>query len=187
MKPDNEMTRWSDAWKVAQAHQDEGAAITAARRATRVGQLKQWGELALSTLALAQLLRFGLLQQQIEWWLWCAMAACLLIGFQVMAIRIRLRARRIAVLATDAALGAKLAEARGAMQLVKLNVVATAFLVPITLPLVLSLLWQGAMHAAIQITVAQAVVVGASLLWSRWVWRKNNRTVRLLQSLNAEP
>lgn len=186
MKPDDEMTRWADAWKSAKANQDESV-VVAARRATRVKKLKQWGELGLSAAALVQLLRFGLLQQQLEWWLWCATAACLVVGFQVMAIRIRFRARQIALLATDVALGAKLAEAHGAMKLVRLNVAATLLLMPILLPLAISHVQQGEMQAAIQITAVQIAVIGASLFWSRWVWRKNSATVRLLESLRAEP
>ena len=186
MKPDDEMTRWANAWQGAQADQDESV-VAVAQRATRAKKLKQWGELALSTVTMAQLLQFGLRQQQLEWWLWCATAACLVVGFQVMAIRIRFRASQIAMLATDAALGAKLAEARSAMKLVKLNLCGTALLVPIILPLVISHLQQGAVQAAIQITAAQLVVISASLFWSRSVWRKNSATVRLLESLRAEP
>lgn len=185
MKPQDELDQWGDAWKKGFSDHDPEA-VAVARRSARVKKLKARAEMLLTIVVLVHVAYFGLVQQRAEWWLWCATAASLVAGFQWMAIRIRRQAARIIDLATEAALAAKLAQAHAAMKLARLNLVATVLLIPLMLPLVISLLQKGEQQAAFQMAAAELLVIGVSLLWSRSVWRKGRWTVRLLENHQLE-
>ena len=174
--PDAELSRWTRAWTTTTIPA-AGDLVHEARRAMRRRRLRLWLGAGLSLLTLAQIVRFGLLQDRFDWWLW-SLAMVLYIGTgQALDWRIEQRNREALVRDADSARRWMAGNAEAGLRLVRLNVLGTALLVPALAPLVISLVQQGETRQAMVLGGVEALVILGSLLWSRRAWRRHRQAL----------
>lgn len=181
--PDADLGRWAKAWTTTTTLAN-GDPVLEARRAMRRRRLRLWLGAGLGLLTLAQLIRFGLLQDRFDWWLWSGAMVLYLGTVQVLDWRIERRNREALIQDADSARRWMAGNAEAGLRLVRLNIVGTALLIPAMSPLAVSLVQQGQTRHALLLGGVEALVILGSLLWSRWAWRRHRRA---LEAFRREP